>query len=279
MRTSHSLLLGLVAAGAFAAAVDDADARVRRGQATVETPRGVFQGQGSVQRQRGERVREGVITGPNGGQTSVTDQRTWNRQEGVASHDRERVFPNGDTRTVEADAWRTAPGEWSAQRTVTGVDGEVRAQSGDFSTARTESGRITTGDIQTSNHGQIDYSREVAREDGVRTVNSSATFEDGTSIARSSVGSCDGQGACERSTDFTNRAGETTQIEESRVRDGATVTYDRDATFADGTTRSVDRERVGNGDGTGVVTRTVTGRDGDTRTQTGAYAVESTPQQ
>ena len=39
-----------------------------------------------------------------------------------------------------------------------------------------------------------------------------------------------------------------------RTDDGAI--RNRDVTYADGTTRSVDTERVGNGEGTGDITRT-----------------------
>lgn len=274
---STLLLAGLVTAGAYISTVEQADARGRRGQATVHTERGTFQGQGAVHRERGQRTRDATITGPRGGQTSVHDQRTWDRQAGAYSHDRVREFPDGTSRSVDADAVRTAPGEWDVDRIVTGRNGEVRTQSGVINTERTANGRITTGDIQTSNYGQVDIVREVSREGGVRAVDGSATFEDGTSLTRSSVGSCDGAGACTRSTELTNRAGQTTSIEESRVRDGNTVNYERDTTFADGTTRSIDRDRIGNGDGTGAINRTVTGRDGDTRTQTGEYEVERTP--
>lgn len=126
----------LIAAGAFAAAAP-ADARVRSAAATVQTQHGTYQGQSTVQRTRGQRTRQVSVIGPNGGQTSITDQRQWNAQAGTYSHDRTRAFANGDTRVVVADAARTAPGAWSAQRTVTGRNGQTRTQTGTIVRGRT----------------------------------------------------------------------------------------------------------------------------------------------
>ena len=277
MRQSSAFLMAaLIATGALAATTP-ADARGRRGQATVQTQRGTFQGQSQVQRSRGQRTRDASVSGPNGRQSSVHDDRAWSRAEGTYSHDRQRSYANGDTRSVETDAQRTAPGEWSAERSVVGRNGETRTQSGDFSAARTETGRVVNGDIQTSNAGQVDYQREVSHGPDGRSVTSTATFEDGTSVSRQSSGSCDGDGQCARSTALTNRAGATTQIEEQRVRTENGASYERDTTFSDGGSREIERQRVGNGDGTGALSRTVTGRNGETRTQSGTYAVERTP--
>ncbi|HVY83805.1 MAG TPA: hypothetical protein VG943_01625 [Caulobacterales bacterium] len=273
MRNASKVIFAVITAAAFVATAAPSEARGRHVHGSLQTQRGVYQGGANVERGRGFRHRDATITGPNGRQTSVIDDRAWNAREGTYSRDHERTFANGQTRGVETDAQRTAPGAWSAERTVTGRNGETRTQTGDFSVARTDSGSTATGDIQTANHGQVDYARQVSREDGQRTVASSATFEDGASVSRQSTGSCDGAGACNRQTTLTNRAGGETNIDESRTRVGNDVTYSRDATFADGSTRSVDRARDGNGDGSGTITRTVTGRDGETRTRTGSYEV------
>jgi hypothetical protein len=271
---SAALAAILVASGVLAAANEAAaEQRGRRGQATIHTERGTFQARGEVRRERGVRTRERSVTGPNGGETSVRDERRWDREEGAYSRDRVRTFPNGDTRSVEVDAQQTGAGAWSAQREVTGRNGQTRTQSGEFTGARTEDGRVVTGDIQTQNHGQVDYQREVTRENGTRSVNASATFEDGAQITRSSTGSCDGAGNCVSEGAVANRQGETTRWTQSRARDGADVTRAREVTFSDGATRSVDVARDGYGDGTGSVERTVTGRNGETRSQSGTYAV------
>lgn len=269
-------LAACIAASSVAFAAE-ADARVRRGQASVETQRGVYQGQSRVERTRGHRSREASVIGPNGRQSSVSDDRSWNRQQGTYSHDRQRIFANGDTRSVEADAQRTAPGEWSAQRSVVGRNGETRTQSGTFNAERTENGRAISGDIQTSNAGQVDYQRQVSRGPDGRSVTASATFEDGSSVSRSTHGACDGAGTCSRDTVLTDRAGQSTQIEEQRTRTENGAIYQRDTTFADGSQRSVDRERAGNGDGSGVFNRRVVGRNGQTREQNGAYSVSREP--
>jgi hypothetical protein len=217
-----------------------------------------------------------TITGENGRQRTIHDERSRDRQAGVATHDRTTTFNDGSTRTVEAERLRTGQGQYSASREVTGRNGETRVQTGDFNVTRTENGRTVTGDINTTNAGQIDYTRNVSRDEGTRSVNSSAVFEDGTSIARQSQGSC-ANGSCASNGSVTGRNGQTTTWEQSRTRTENGAVLERDVTFADGSTRSVDAERTGNGDGTGTVTRSVTGRDGETRTQTGTYDVTRTP--
>lgn len=256
--------------------VSTADARERRGQGAFSGQRGAVTAEARTHRQNGTRTRDVTIQGQNGAQRTINDERSRNRQTGVATHDRTTTFNDGSTRTVEAERLRTGQGEYSVSREVTGRNGETRVQTDDFSVARTENGRTITGDINTTNNGQIDYTRNVSRQDGVRSVNSSAVFEDGTSINRASQGSC-ANGSCSSTGAVTGRNGQTTSWEQTRSRTEDGATFERDVTFADGSTRSVDAERIGNGDGTGSVSRTITGRDGETRTQTGVYEVTRTP--
>lgn len=258
------------------AAFDYADARTRRVQGSAATQRGTYSGAAETTRQRGSRSRDTTVTGPNGGTRSTQDDRAWSRENGTYTHDRTTTYANGDQRTVDTDVLRTGDGTYSASREVTGRNGETRVQTGEFTRTQTENGHSVTGDINTTHAGQIDYQRDVAREDGVRSVNASATFEDGTSINRSSSASC-ANGACSSSGVVTARNGDQTSWDQTRTRTENGATLERDVTFADGTTRSVDRERVGNGDGTGTITRSITDRDGDTRTQTGEYEVTRTP--
>lgn len=131
MRTTAIFLSALILAGtAFTAA--EADARVRQRHATVNTERGQYTANSRVERQRGERTRERTVTGPNGRQSSVYDQRRWDTQQGTYSHDRTRVYANGQTRTVDADAQRVEPGVWSYERDVTRRNGETRSRSGEI---------------------------------------------------------------------------------------------------------------------------------------------------
>jgi hypothetical protein len=256
-RSQHFAAIAAIALSALTVSGSFSEADARR------------RGQGSV-------AREATVTGQNGRQRTTNQERTWNRREGTATRDRTTTFNDGSQRNVESERLRTAPGEYSASREVTTRNGETRVQTGDFTVDRTENGRTINGDINTSNHGQVDYTRDISRQDGVRSVNSSATFEDGTSINRSSQGSC-ANGVCNSSGEVTNRQGAATTWEQTRARTDTGATLSRDTTFADGTTRAVDAERVGNGDGTGTLSRTVTGRDGETRTQTGTYEVTRTP--
>jgi hypothetical protein len=258
------------------AAFAEADARTRRAQSSVATQRGTFSGAAETTRERGQRSRDSSVTGPNGRTRSTQDDRAWSREDGTYTHDRTTNYANGDQRTVDTDVLRTGEGAYSASREVTGRNGETRVQTGDFTRTQTENGRSVSGDINTTNAGQIDYQRDVTREDGVRSVNSSATFEDGTSINRSSSASC-ADGACASSGVLTARNGNETSWDQTRTRTESGAIVSRDTTFADGTSRSMDRERVGNGDGTGAVTRSITDRDGDTRTQTGEYEITRTP--
>jgi hypothetical protein len=271
--TFSAALAGALTLFAFSAAIDTADARERRTRAVVTGERGTAVRDSTVQRERGTRTRDTTWTGQNGRQRSVYDQRTRDPSAGTYSREHEVTGRNGNTRNVSTEAQRTGEGAFTVNRDVTGRNGETRTQSGDFTVTRTEDGRSVAGDIATSRNGQVDYTRDVARGDGARSVNATATFEDGTSIQRASSGSCAG-GACSASGQVTNRQGETTSWEQSRVRTENGATFSRDATYADGTTRSVDRAREGNGDGTGTVTRTAVDRRGETHTQTGSYVIK-----
>jgi hypothetical protein len=244
---SVAAAVALAALAVPAASFDDAEARVRRAEGTLTTNHGTYSGNAEVRRSRGARDRTATITGPNGGSRDVEDSRRWG--SGVSTHDRTTTFNDGSQRTVESEVLRTGDGTYSGARQVTGRNGDVRVQTGDFTVERTENGRVVTGDINTTNAGQIDYTREVTRGDGVRSVDATATFEDGSRINRSS----------------------------DRTRTETGAAYSNDVTFRDGSTRSVDTVRTGNGDGTGVIERTVTGRNGETRTQTGEYEITRTP--
>ncbi|MBN8608555.1 MAG: hypothetical protein J0L81_16690 [Caulobacterales bacterium] len=254
------------------AAFADADARTRRAQGAAATQRGAAE----TTRERGQRARDTNITGPNGRTRATHDDRAWSRESGTYTHDRTTRYANGDQRSVDTDVLRTGEGAYSASREVTGRNGETRVQTGDFTRTQTENGHSVSGDINTTHAGQIDYQRDVTREDGVRSVNSSATFEDGASINRASSASC-ANGSCASSGVVTARNGDQTSWNQTRTRTENGAIVSRDTTFADGTIRSMDRERVGNGDGTGVITRSITDRDGDTRTQTGEYEITRTP--
>lgn len=126
-RSGTFVVAALIAASTFAMAAP-ADARVRGASGVVHTQRGDYVGQSTVTRTPGQRTRSAGVTGPHGGQTSVYDQRSWS--DGAYSHDRERTYANGDTRTVDADAYRTAPGEWAYEREITGRNGNTRTQTG-----------------------------------------------------------------------------------------------------------------------------------------------------
>ncbi|MBL8543673.1 MAG: hypothetical protein JNJ63_07660 [Hyphomonadaceae bacterium] len=261
---------------ALGASFNAADARGRRGQASVETQRGTATARSEVRRSRGTRTRDAAVTGANGRQRSVHDERSVDRANDSYTHDRVTTYNDGSQRSVEVDVLHTGEGQYSASREVTGRNGETRVQTGDFTRTQTENGHSLSGDTNTSNRGQIDYQRDVTHADGARSVNSSATFEDGTAITRASSGSC-ANGSCTSSGVVTGRNGDQTSWDQTRTRTENGAELSREVTYADGTTRSVDRERTGNGDGTGTITRTVTGRDGETRTQTGEYEVEHTP--
>lgn len=270
--------LALCAAAAFAvftgmAAVDVADARVRR-QVTVHGEHGAAHAE--VRRSRGSRTRDATVTGPDGEQRTSHDERRWNRRAGSYSRDHATTFADGTTRRVDTDIRRTGRGEFSVSREVTGRDGETRTQNGDFAVERAANVRTVTGDIETSNHGHIDYTRSVARENGARNINSAATFEDGTSIARSSTASC-ANGVCTSSGVITGRDGGQTRWQATRTRTENGVRLRRQVTYPDGTTRIVDQVREGDGDGEGAITRTVTDRNGETTTHTGEYEIDRTP--
>jgi hypothetical protein len=117
------IIAGLSFAGA-------AEARERHVSGSWTTHRGVYPGSADVVRTRGFRSRDAQITGPNGGQRTVSDQRTWSRRDGTYSHDRDVNFTDGTSRTVDADANRVSPGTWDYSRTVTGRNGNTRTWEG-----------------------------------------------------------------------------------------------------------------------------------------------------
>lgn len=266
--------MALASAVVFAAAVPslEADARERQGRGEVKTERGVFKGQGSVHRQDGVRTRTGTITGPHGGQTTVSDTRQIDKAAGTASHDRTRVFKDGSTRTVDADHVKTGAGAWSSTRTVTGRDGDSRTQSADTTITKTDDGRSISSVIETEKRGTILVDRDVSKGDGARQVSSTATFEDGSTRTHARETACAPGEACTRTDVYTGRDGQTVSSVASRTRTEDGFERDRATTFPDGSTRSVAVEGASSEEGRSF-TRTVTGRDGETRTQTGEIVI------
>lgn len=267
-----ALAVALFAAATLSVGVAEARGRMAHGE--FQTRRGTAVGDRTVTKERGLRSATSTWTGPGGKSTSMTDTRAVDRAAGTYSHDRQRTFSDGSTRSVDTDVQKTGDGTFSGTRTVTGRNGETRTQTGDFATTKTEDGRSLTGTIQTQNHGEVDYQRDVSHADGVRSVNSSATFEDGTSRTRSTSTSRDpATGVVTTNGTFTNRNGAATTVSNVRTPTDTGATVNRDITYPDGSTRSVDRTTTVTGPGTADVTRTVTGRDGETRTQTGTVVV------
>ena len=257
-----------------AAFIAPAEARTRHATAQVHGQRGSASAERTTVRARGERSRTTTVTGANGRTTTATDTRARDRQAGTATHEHDRTYADGATRSVDANAQRTGAGTYSASRTVTGRDGESHTQTGDFTRTATENGHSVTGTVQTENHGVIDYQRDTAHVDGTRTVNASSTFEDGTSRTRATSTSRDATtGVVSSNGSFTNRQGETTTSASVRTPTETGAIYSRDTSLADGTTREVDRTRTNTGPGTASIDRTVTDRDGDVHTQTGTVVV------
>jgi hypothetical protein len=232
----------LFAAAAFVAlsGAVSADARERSSRTEIQTKRG----------------------------TAVAE-RSVSRENGAASREITRTGPNGKSRSLESSRTKTGPGAWEGERTVTGPNGKSRTQTGEFSAVKTETGRTVTGAIQTQNNGAVDYSKSITRGADGRTVAATGTFEDGTSWSRTAAVDCDKGVGCQSSGAFTNRAGETKTWSQSRTKTEDGWDKSRDVTFADGTTRSVDVDATKTGQGQASFDRTVTGRDGQTRTQTG----------
>jgi hypothetical protein len=258
-----SLALGALALSATTVVtVADADARERRVSGQVQTQRGTAHVERNTTRAKGERSRSTTVTGPSGATRSSSESRTRDREAGTYSRDRDRTYADGTSRSVDVDAQRTGEGTYSASRTVTGRDGETRTQTGDFNRTRTENGATTTGTIQTQNHGAIDYNRETTRGDGARSVSATSSFEDGTTRQRDASVSRDAQtGVVTATGAVTNRQGETRSTSAVRAPTENGSTDSRDTTFADGTTRAIDRTTTRDGEGGASVDRTVTGSD------------------
>ncbi|MDX2234221.1 MAG: hypothetical protein NW200_06955 [Hyphomonadaceae bacterium] len=275
---NHHHVLTLAAVALLAGpplAAPDAEARTRNGSAQIQTQRGTATVNGAVSRTRGERTRAATVTGPNGRTSAVTDTRRRDREASAYSRDRTRTFDDGSTRAVTVDAQKTGEGAFSASRTVTGRGGETRTQTGDFTRTATDDGRTVSGRIETQNRGAVDYNREVAIDGNSRSVNAAATFEDGTSRTRAVTTVRDPvTGAVTNDASYVNRRGGETSVVSIRTPTDNGVVVARDATFADGSTRAVDRTRTNTGDGVATIERTVTGRNGETRSQSATVSVD-----
>lgn len=84
-----------------------------------------------------------------------------------------------------------------------------------------------------------------------------------------------GHGSRSRTVEWTGQNGRhrTTDVSRTWDRRAGVATRDRTTTFNDGSQRSVDVDRQRTSPGAYAVTRTVTGRNGETRTQTGDYVI------
>lgn len=141
MHAKHFAAVAAIALTMFAisAGIGAADARVRSGHAVIHTQHGnaTATATSRVERHRGSRVRDATVTGENGRTRSVHDERTWNRRDGTYDRDHTTTFNDGSTRNVSVDAQRTGQGEYSATRTITGRNGQIRTQTGEFEVTRT----------------------------------------------------------------------------------------------------------------------------------------------
>ncbi len=277
MKRKLEVLLAAAVLAATFAPIADASARERRSAGSVTTQRGTYQGQAVRTRQPGQVSRDATVTGPKGAQQSVSQRRQRDAAAGTASADRTRTFSDGSSRNVNNQVQQTGEGAYAAQRTVTGRNGETRTQTGQFATTPTENGRSTTGQIQTQNGQSVDYNRDVSRSENGRAVSSSATFADGTSASRESQTACAQGAGCTTSATLTDRQGRQTSSTQNVQRTDTGAVLARDTTFPDGSTRSVDTATTRNGDGSASATRTVTGRDGQTRTQSAEGSTSVTP--
>jgi hypothetical protein len=272
----NNTILVVAAVLAFAGAIEAAEAqpRGRRAQGQIQTQHGTLGVDRSVERGKGFRNKTTTVTGPNGGQASAARSTVIDRDAGTLDRNKDRTFVDGSTRGVDLGVSKTGDGQFAAERTVTGRNGETRTQTGDFAVTKTPDGRTITGDINTPNAGQIDYSKTVTRTENGRTVDAVSTFEDGTARTRTSSTAC-ADGVCATDSALTRRNGNELTREATRAKTEDGSVKAATTTFADGTTRSVDRD-VSHAGGQVLIDRTVTGRGGESRTQTGTFAV--TPQ-
>lgn len=297
MTMGRAVLFAAAAALAFAS-VAEAAPRKRKVDARVDTPRGQIVGQSHVERGRGYRTREAVVTGPNGGSGSVSAAQNWGRNDqGAFYHsERARSFPNGSssshvvdkqvdrdagtlttakdhvfrdgtTRSVDSVVTKTGEGAYSLDRTVVGRNGETREQTGAFAVDKTESGRNVSGVVTTAK-GDFAYDSAVSRGEEGWSRERSVTGPDGKVWTQSQSWTPDGEGPGGTYTGVrTNPDGTTAGKTVTRDFSDGTRTRSVDQTFRDGTSRSVDGVVTKTGDGTFVCDRVVVGRNGATREQ------------
>ncbi|MES1203206.1 MAG: hypothetical protein ABUS57_17350, partial [Pseudomonadota bacterium] len=246
-------LVVALAALALAGGLEAADARPRgrHVQGQVLTQHGTLGVDRSVQRDKGLRSRSTTVTGPNGGQVSGARSTAIDREAGTLDRAKDQTFRDGSTRNVDLGVTKTGDGQFTSERTITGRNGETRTQTGDFAVAKTADGRTVTGDINTPNAGQIDYSKTVARTENGRSVNAVSTFEDGTTRTRASSTAC-ADGTCATEGALTRRNGNELTRAATRTKTDDGSVKSATTTFADGTTRNLDRD-VSHEDGQVVI--------------------------
>lgn len=133
-----------------------------------------------------------TYTGRNGGGFVAETDRDLDRAAGSNALDRDVTFKDGSTRSVDADATRTAQGTADVTRTVTWCNGQSVTQIGSAASTRIEDGRVTTG-LWGTPSGSVAANTQVIRGDGVRNRDTTAVFEDGSSRPSTTTATRTGQ--------------------------------------------------------------------------------------
>ncbi len=186
----------------------------------------------------GARERSARVAGAHGGQGVVTRSVT----PGQRSVSRDWTGPNGKTRSVDRTATKTAPGQWDVSREVTGANGNTRLQTGTANVTKTETGRTITGS-GSGPGGTGAFTRSVSTENGVRTVEGTATGSNGG--ARTVERTLDSNSNTLTSArTVTGPNGATRSVDVTAEKDGDTISYERTVTGPNGGTRNGSGEVV-----------------------------------
>lgn len=264
--------------GARAAQAQEAK-RQRQIEGQASGPRGTVTGTRQTTREPGALNRSTTISGANGKSTTLDQSRQRDRAAGTASANRTRVFGDGTTRQVDKSAQRGEPGQVSGTRTVTGRDGQIRSQSGSVATTRTENG-FTRNAIVETERGAASSSVDVARTDTGFTRSQTTTGPDGNVVTRNDEVARDPEtGAVFRNRSTTFPDGTSALATTTRSVDPETGAATKTVSGATRAGEPFSGQRVITRTENGVaVTRTVTGPNGETRTQTGSAQKSPDPQ-
>lgn len=209
--------------------------RVIEGQ--VNGPRGASTVRRDVKRGEGRRTTTTEAVGPGGRSRSAQTERTVDREAGTLNRSRTITGPEGGQRTVSDNVQRGEDGAYTFDRTATGRNGQSRTVTGQGQRTQLENGASVSGGF-TGPNGEGTFNRtNTVDENGVRTITGSRSNGAGGSSASTTVIDREA-GTVNRSGSQTTASGQSRTSEVSSVRTDSGVEVTQTVTGPNGQQRT-----------------------------------------